>query len=153
MLNVGELAPDFELPDVHGVVHTLPEMLGRGPLLLAFFKISCPVCQYTMPFLERISVNGRLHVYGVSQDEKQSTVGFLGRFGLNFPTLLDDARHYAVSNAYKLTNVPTMYLVEKDNTITWASTGFHKKDLSDLGLRATTEIFRPDDRVPEWKPG
>ena len=39
------------------------------------------------------------------------------------------------------------------HTITWASTGFHKKDLSDLGLRATTEIFRPDDRVPEWKPG
>ena len=37
-----------------GSEHSLEEILARGPALLAFYKVTCPVCQNTFPFLERI---------------------------------------------------------------------------------------------------
>ncbi len=49
--------------------------------------------------------------------------------------------------------VPSLFLVEKDRTISWSSESFSKKDLEDLGRRLTFSIFRADDRVPEFKPG
>jgi len=35
-LEAGDRAPDFTLPDTHGVPHTLGECLGGGTLLLVF---------------------------------------------------------------------------------------------------------------------
>ena len=52
------------------------------------------------------------------------------------PTLLDSARHgYPASNAYALSHVPSMFLVERDGTISWSLVGFHKKELEALGAR------------------
>ena len=68
---------------------TLEDILAGGPALLAFFKISCPVCQLTAPYLERLAANHAIQVIGISQDERSATRGFLERFGVTFPTLLD----------------------------------------------------------------
>lgn len=32
------IAPPFALPDAHGIVHTLAELVRHGPLLLAFHR-------------------------------------------------------------------------------------------------------------------
>src|SRR5207245_7768002 len=83
--------------------------LSRGPVVAAFFKISCPICQYAFPFLERIyKAYGKKNVsiIGISQNNKKDTAGFLREFGITFPILLDDTNTYPVSNAYGLTNVP-----------------------------------------------
>jgi peroxiredoxin len=53
-LKAGTLAPDFTLPTMDGKKFSLSEALARGPVLAAFFKVSCPTCQYAFPFLERI---------------------------------------------------------------------------------------------------
>ena len=54
-LTVGTKAPDFSLPIIgEGGKFSLQDALQQGPVLLAFFKVSCPTCQYTFPFLERI---------------------------------------------------------------------------------------------------
>lgn len=154
MLKTGQFAPDFELPDLHAVRHSLAELLRNGPVLLAFFKVSCPVCQMTLPFLERLASGGQVRVFGVSQDGTSSTLDFLTRFGLSFPSLLDEAGGgYAVSNGFGLTHVPSMFVVEADNSITWASDGFLKSDIDALGRKFGTAIFRSDDKVPDWKPG
>jgi len=50
MLAVGAHAPDFRMKDLNGQTQSLKDILGRGPALLAFYKVSCPVCQYTFPF-------------------------------------------------------------------------------------------------------
>ncbi len=53
-LEPGTTAPDFTLPAMDGKQFSLREALARGPVLAAFFKISCPTCQYAFPFLQRI---------------------------------------------------------------------------------------------------
>ena len=53
-LEAGTQAPQFELPAMDGSRFSLQDALTRGPVVAAFFKISCPVCQYAFPFLERI---------------------------------------------------------------------------------------------------
>ena len=44
--------------------------------------------------------------------------GFNQRFGVTFPTLLDLSNEdYPASNAYGITSVPSLFLVEPDGTI------------------------------------
>ncbi len=53
----------------------------------------------------------------ISQDDRRNTEAFLNEYGVTFPTLLDDPNGYAVSNAYGLTNVPTVFLIGQDGEI------------------------------------
>jgi peroxiredoxin len=109
-LTAGTKAPDFELKAMDGKRFSLQEELTHRPVVLAFFKGSCPVCQYAFPFLDRLSkAYGRQNVtlVGVSQDNPQATSAFMKEFGVTFPVLLDIPGQYPVSNAYGLTNVPT----------------------------------------------
>src|ERR1035437_1485733 len=88
-LDTGSPSPDFHLAPLGGGNITLAEILAGGPALLAFFKISCPICQLTFPFLERIHAAGTLRIYGVSQNDARDTRDFNEDFGITFPTLLD----------------------------------------------------------------
>ena len=154
MLLAGDKAPSVRLRDsATGAERSLEEVLQKGPAVLAFFKVTCPVCQFTFPFLERMSKSGALQFVGVSQDDAESTADFNREFGVTFPTLLDDERRYEASNDFGISHVPSMFLIEPGGAITWASSGFSKKDLEELGRRSGVQPFRPGEYVPEWKSG
>jgi peroxiredoxin len=110
LLRAGQRAPGFQLKRLEkGAAKgtaDLAELLPSGPVLLAFFKSTCPVCQMTLPFLERIHrgrTPGSLEVYGVSQDDAETTREFAGEFGISFPMLLDtEESGYPASNNYGL---------------------------------------------------
>lgn len=154
MLLAGEKAPSIRLRNpLGGGEKSLDEILQGGPAVLAFFKVTCPVCQFTFPFLDRMSKGGSLQFIGVSQDDAESTAEFNREFGVTFPTLLDDERRYPASNAFGISHVPSMFLVEPGGSISWASNGFSKRDLEELGRRAGVQPFREDEYVPEWKSG
>jgi len=160
-LRAGHRAPDFTLARLpkSGVAGTvdLGGLLAGGPVLLAFFKSTCPVCQMTLPFLERIHrgrAPGSLKIYGVSQDDAETTQEFAREFGIDFPMLLDtEESGYPASNAYGLSHVPTMFLVERGGTITWSLEGFVRRDFLDMAAQAGVHPFAPDENVPEWKAG
>ncbi|HTB12694.1 MAG TPA: redoxin domain-containing protein [Bryobacteraceae bacterium] len=153
MLSVNSKAPQFTLNDLDGVSHSLAAILQRGPVLLILYKISCPVCQLTLPFLNRIA-NGGLQIVAISQDDAASTRRFQSKFGVNLPTLLDrEEESYPVSNAFGITHVPSLFLVESDGTISFVSEGFIKKDLESLAERAGLPVFRQEETVPAWKAG
>lgn len=154
LVAVGAPAPGFRLTGLDGSARTLADILEGGPALLAFFKISCPVCQLTAPYLERLSANSAIQVIGISQDEANSTRGFLERFGVTFPTLLDlSSEDYPASNAYGITSVPSLFLIERDGTIGRCFNGFSKRDFEEIGSRIGVLPFGPDDYVPDWKAG
>ena len=70
-LTQGTKAPDFTLSTTDGKKFSLNDLLVRGPVIAFFFKISFPVCQYAMPFLERIYQaygNQNASLIGISQD-------------------------------------------------------------------------------------
>ncbi|MDP3001100.1 MAG: TlpA disulfide reductase family protein [Bryobacterales bacterium] len=145
LLQAGGRAPSLRL---------LEEVLAGGPALLAFFKVSCPVCQFTFPFLERIASGGSLRVFGVSQDDAKATARFAKEFGVTFPMLLDqEPAGYAASNAFGVSTVPTLFMVDAGGEVAFSGEGFVKRDLADLGRRAGVEVFRQDEPVPEWKAG
>jgi peroxiredoxin len=153
MLKVGNLAPEFTLVDLTGAEKSLDEMLATDPVVLAFFKVSCPTCQLTLPFLERFFSQRQL-VYGISQDDVRSTQAFAERYRLTMPMLLDEAkRGYPVSNIFAITNVPSIFQIEKDHRISWASMGFIKRDLEQLGHLHHVGIFHADDDVPAMRGG
>src|SRR5260370_40841851 len=127
----GNTAPGFSLKSLDNREYSLNALMERGPAVAAFFKVSCPVCQFTFPFLERLYKR-----YGgdgvtflrISQDDARATTKFATEHGMTFPLLLDD-NGYPVSNAYGLTNVPTIFLIDTDGTVKVGSMGFDKKDL------------------------
>jgi peroxiredoxin len=128
-----------------------------GPALLAFFKVNCPTCQLTLPFIERMykgTKNGATRMFAVSQDDAAATREFNLEFGITMPTLLDlEKQGYPASNAYGLTNVPSLFLVEPNGSISWSLIGFHKKELEALGAKLGVNPFRPGENVPEMKGG
>ena len=78
-LTAGTRAPEISLPLVNGASFSLRSALQRGPVLVAFFKISCPVCQYTFPYLERLHKaygNEKITIVGVSQDNSKDSAAF-----------------------------------------------------------------------------
>lgn len=144
-LQAGDRVPSVPLID---------EVLDGKPALLAFFKVSCPVCQFTFPFLERIAKNGSLRVFGVSQNDAGETASFAKDFGVTFPMLLDEASgEYAASNAFGISSVPSLFLVDDGGVISYSGEGFIKRDLEQLARRAGVEVFQKEENVPEWKAG
>lgn len=154
LVPAGAAAPPFELTSLEGSTHALQEILSAGPALLIFYKISCPVCQFTLPYLQRLSANPSIHVIGISQDDSSATRGFNQRLGVTFRTLLDlGSEGYPASNAYGISSVPALFLVERDGTVARSFNGFSKRDFEEIGARAGVAPFGPEDHVPEWKAG
>ena len=161
-VTVGESAPPFELSSMDGGVYLLPSLLAQGPLLAAFFKVSCPTCQYTFPFLERLyrqlGPNG-VQVLGISQDSARDSQRFAKQFGVTFPVLID-AETYAVSRKYGVEFVPTLFLIAPDGQVEVSGDGFSKSDLLAIQRSLARHLsvtppplFQPGEKVPEYKPG
>ena len=162
-LDPGTAAPDFTLPTMDGKQFSLSEALTHGPVVAAFFKISCPTCQYAFPFLQRLyEAHGNKHVtiVGISQNEKKDTAAFIREYRLTFPVLLDDTRTYPVSNAYGLTNVPTIFWIAQDGVVEVSSVGWIRKEMEELNHRAAATsgddlkpLFHPNEQVADFRAG
>src|SRR3954469_24206813 len=110
MLTAGAKAPDFQLQDLSGQRLSRSVISDGKPALLAFFKVSCPVCQFTFPFLERMykKFGGEgVSFLAISQDDARATKEFARQYGMTFPIALDE-KGYPASNAYGLSMVPTI---------------------------------------------
>ncbi len=162
-LTAGTKAPDFSLPALDGSKFSLQDALKQGPVVAAFFKVSCPVSQYAFPFFERLHKaygNQKVSIVGISQDNARDTAAFLKEYGVAFRTLLDAPNGYAVSNAYGLTNVPTLFLIGPDGAIEISSVGWVKQDveqvsakLADAQQTAPRPLFKPGDDVRDFRAG
>ena len=163
-VNAGQTAPEFSLKGIDGKIYSLEELRRKGPVLAAFFKISCPVCQFTFPFLQRLYErygSDDVTFLGISQDDAKATAGFAKQYGITFPIALDEKeKGYPASNAYGLTNVPTIFLIDGDGTASISSMGFVKKDLEQIAAQlaerrkiAPAALFRANESVPANRPG
>jgi peroxiredoxin len=149
-ISTGQQAPAVRLRDAEGRTVEWSALLSGGRMLLAFFKTTCPTCQFTLPFLDRLQ---GVRVFGVSQDDRRRTELFQADYGVQAPSLYDPADGYEASNAYGITHVPSMVLVEPDGRVAWASVGFYRSDLEELGEMTGSEVFTPADHVPAMKGG
>lgn len=163
-LEAGIQAPEIKLASLDGQKFSLQDALKRGPVVAAFFKVNCPVCQFTFPYLEKIfqayGQSGKFTLVGISQNDASDTRAFNREHRITFPALLDEKGKYPVSNAYGITNVPTLFLISTGGEIETSSVGWFKKDIEELNSdlaflssKPAIKLFAPGEKVPDFKPG
>lgn len=97
-ISAGAPAPDFQLPDETGKLHSLPDYRGRAVILYFYPKDDTPGCTK-----EACSFRDDSHEYekagvtilGVSPDSVKSHAKFKEKFNLNFPLLSDEGHRVA----------------------------------------------------------
>jgi peroxiredoxin len=153
-LPVGAAAPDFTLQLLNGREFRLSDQLAGGPLALVFYKASCPTCQLTLPYLQRIASQlgqtAKYRIVGISQDDPIESREFADHVGIGFEVAIDE-HPYTVSSSYGLEFVPTIFLIGKDGKIQLSDYGFSKATLSEIA--APLELFPANDGLPATRPG
>jgi peroxiredoxin len=155
--------PDGEFNDAEGQAHDLRRATANGPLLLGIYKSSCASSKQMFPFLERLNARHRsdgLTVLGVSQDSANITRSFARRYGITFPLVLD-GDDYPISRAFDIMATPTVFLIEPDGNVAYATMGFMKPALDALGDAVADALGKPhgvlvtadDADVPMFVPG
>ena len=162
-LTAGTRAPQFELTAMDGTKFSLQDALNRGPVLAVFFKISCPVCQYALPYYERVYKaygDQSVTIVGVSQNQKSDTAEFMKKYGTTFPVLLDDTKTFPASNAYGLTTVPTAFWIGEDGEIEISSVGWVKQEFEEIARKVATAtktaaqaIFQSGEQIADFRAG
>ena len=92
-LQIGDVAPDFELPASGNHTVKLSDYRGKQNVLLAFYPFAfSPVCSLQLPGLQENL--GRFKdlntvVLGISVDSRHSSAAFAEHLHLDFPLLSD----------------------------------------------------------------
>ena len=93
LLQVGDVAPDFELPASGNRTVRLSGFRGKKNVLLAFYPFAfSPVCSLQLPGLQqnlREFQDLNTEVLGISVDSKHSSAAFAEHLHLDFPLLSD----------------------------------------------------------------
>lgn len=115
-LTQGRPAPQLNLNAFDGSEINLQDMKGT-PVLLNFFKSTCPWCQQEMPRLAkvyaRLAEQGLdVNVIGivVGTDTQSSAEQFAQSYGLKIPLAIDSEK--IARTAFGIERVPTMVLVD-----------------------------------------
>ncbi len=130
MLEIGTKAPDFELPDQDGAIHSLKQYRGQKVILYFYPKDNTPGCtKQACGFSERypqFKEKGAV-VLGISKDSVASHKKFAEKYGLIFTLLADPERR--VIEAYDVWKekknygkvsmgvVRTTYLIDEEGII------------------------------------
>ena len=163
-LQAGSIAPDFSLPDCNGEMQSLSDALKKGMLLLTFFKVSCPTCQYALPFFNRLHLaipKSAVTLWTISQNNPLETKNFNREFGIDLPQLFDlEEKNFPVSNAYGITHVPSSFLIRQDGSIATSSVSWDKVEFESINKQLVAAASTPDftifnagERILDYRPG
>jgi peroxiredoxin Q/BCP len=153
MLEAGQAAPDFTLPDQDGEELSLSDLRGETVVLYFYPRADTPGCT-----TQACGVRDRgadytaagARVIGVSPDEVDAVKKFADKFELDF-TLLADADH-AVADAYGAWGEKSMYgkkymgvqratfLIDPDGTIAKVFPKVSPKTHDDVVLEALAAL-------------
>lgn len=141
--------PAFILADTERRPRTLEGLVGDAPLVLAFVERDCPTCVGTLSAL--VGTGARFAV--VSEGTAEAAHYLIDRCGLDDVPVLIESAPYPVSEAYGLTTIPTLLLLdaqanEVERCIGW-DVEVVRRFVTAAGGRA--ELLRSE--MPEIKPG
>ncbi|GBD10317.1 Sporulation thiol-disulfide oxidoreductase A [Candidatus Thermoflexus japonica] len=127
--------------------------------VLVFFKESCPTCRLILPRLEnlhRAYPSSDWRLLGIGQDPLPILQSFAQELRLSFPILAD--HHFSSSAAYRLTHVPTTFVIDPQGQILHVTVGFVRDDLEAISQQIARRLkvpFHPiaSDEDPAFRPG
>lgn len=112
-------APDFNLKDQYGVVHSLENYKGKV-IFLNFWATWCPPCKKEMPDIENIYKESGENkkdvvILGVNSEKENEVKKFLKDKGYTFPTLIDE--NSEVMRKYFIQAFPTSFVIDKEGNV------------------------------------
>jgi peroxiredoxin len=151
MLAPGDRAPSLELPDA-ATGESVTDPWREGPVVLAFFKTTCPVCQMAAPKVQALADAG-VRVVAVGEDAPAAIRTYAERHGQKVTTL-SEAAPYPVSDAFGIDTVPTLFRVDEDGTardavVSWDRDGWNRFAEAAGG----TAVSEEGDGLPPFRPG
>ena len=151
MLAPGDRAPSLELPDA-ATGESVTDPWREGPVVLAFFKTTCPVCQMAAPKVQALADAG-VRVVAVGEDAPAAIQTYAERHGQKVTTL-SEAAPYPVSDAFGIDTVPTLFRVDEDGTardavVSWDRDGWNRFAEAAGG----TAVSEEGDGLPPFRPG
>ncbi len=137
MLEPGAAAPGFTVKDLSGEVFDLEVEKMNSPHLLVFFSIFCEPCRRELAVVQRLHDKYRdagWRVVAVALDGeplKHGVDGFARQEGYGFRVLMDelDAREtFRVADAYGVSEIPSVFVIEKGGGIFFGRRGFTREE-------------------------
>lgn len=153
MLTTGDVAPSFTLTDVD-TGQAVTDPWSDGEVLLAFFKTDCPVCKMVAPMLTTLADAG-VRVVGIGEDPPGVIARYDDEQGQHVPVTLTEPAPYAVSAAYGLEAVPSIFVVGEDGEIKDAVAGWSRDRWNALAesVGVADPLSTPDDGLRPFRPG
>jgi len=112
----GDYLTEFTLPDVQGVMQSVPK---GEVLLLNFWATWCPPCRKEIPSMARLHdkyASHGLKIVAVSVDQRrEDLVSFMQEYRMPFQVLHDSDS--AVSRQYGVFRYPESFLIDRDGKV------------------------------------
>lgn len=122
LVEVGDIAPDFEIAIPNGATVKLSDLRGKV-VMLQFTASWCGVCRKEMPFIEsdiwqKHKNNSNFALLGIDRDEPAETVlSFAKKTGVTYPIGLDPKAGIFELYAEKDAGITRNVIIGKDGRI------------------------------------
>ncbi|MBX3617986.1 peroxiredoxin [Nitrosomonas sp.] len=154
-LQLGQLAPDFSLPDQHGKIHTLSDFRGKWLALYFYPKDDTPGCtKQACSFRDDLQELARLEaaVVGVSVDDTSSHADFAQKYQLQFP-LLADTNTQTATQYHSLINLGIVKFAKRNTFLIDPNGKIARMYLSASASRNSSEIISDLKGLQTTEPG
>jgi peroxiredoxin len=128
---LGQLRPEFSLPDIQGTVHNIKEWDGKV-ILLNFWATWCSPCLQEIPELvdlqQQYQARG-LQVIGIALQNPNELSDFIREHGMNYPVLAGLEAVIVIAESYGNTvgGLPYTAIIDKSGKIIFVQAGQIKK--------------------------
>jgi peroxiredoxin len=146
-INPNEYMRDVQMGDLTGKVCSTADARKKGMLVLAFFDTTSPACRVALPYLQKLAdaykESGKLTVWGVSEDDADTTRAFAQEHGITFPILLDYDRYHTL--VWGINTFPTIFLSDGGGVVQRKVNGWSRAAINDISAKvaAFAEIEQP----------
>ena len=139
-LNVGNIAPNFELVDVRTNQPVQLASLRGRPVLVNFWGTWCPPCRQEMPAMQGIynKYKDDMVMVGVSmgpRDSPELVKGFVDQANYTW-TFIHDANSN-IAQHYQAYSIPSSYFIDKDGVIQARHVGAMNSEMMEEYLSRT----------------
>ena len=156
-------APDFNLPLLDGGYRGLHDLLDPGGGVLLFFKQDCPTSELVLthiaPLAKALAREERFFL-AIAEEDEATARAYREVHGIRFPIAWQTAP-YPASQAYRITTVPTLFVVDGQGAIAERVEGFVKSEYEALGeaieqalaLGSPPPVLDRVEELPLLRPG
>jgi len=124
-IQVGDIAPDFTVTDVHGHTHTLSDYTSQGQfVMLDFFYTTCGPCQYYTPQISQAFITygcnqGDIVILGIDYgNTDEQVLQYEQTYGGLYPSASGlEGGGNAVVSQYGITGFPFVCLIDQSSTV------------------------------------